>query len=65
MVTGYALTFGGFLLLGGKLADRVARRQVFIVGGFLLAAALMAFSLVRVSKEAARAALKEGAAAGG
>src|SRR3712207_5335735 len=30
IVTGYALTFGGFLLLGGKLADRVGRRTVFI-----------------------------------
>jgi MFS family permease len=26
IVTGYALTFGGFLLLGGKLADRLGRR---------------------------------------
>ena len=39
VVTGYALTFGGFLLLGGKLADRVGRRQVFIVGAILFAVA--------------------------
>jgi hypothetical protein len=31
VVTGYALTFGGFLLLGGKLADRIGRRKVFIL----------------------------------
>ena len=39
IVTGYALTFGGFLLLGGKLADRVGRRQVFVVGAVLFAVA--------------------------
>jgi EmrB/QacA subfamily drug resistance transporter len=39
VVTGYALTFGGFLLLGGKLADRIGRRQVFIVGAVLFAVA--------------------------
>ena len=39
VVTGYALTFGGFLLLGGKLADRIGRRQVFIVGAILFAVA--------------------------
>ena len=39
IVTGYALTFGGFLLLGGKLADRVGRRRVFMVGAVLFAVA--------------------------
>lgn len=39
VVTGYALTFGGFLLLGGKLADRIGRRRVFIVGSVLFAVA--------------------------
>ena len=37
VVTGYALTFGGFLLLGGKLADRIGRRRVFIGGAALFA----------------------------
>jgi EmrB/QacA subfamily drug resistance transporter len=32
IVTGYALTFGGFLLLGGRLADLYGRRRVFMVG---------------------------------
>jgi len=32
IVTGYALTFGGFLLLGGKLADRIGRRRIFVAG---------------------------------
>jgi EmrB/QacA subfamily drug resistance transporter len=37
IVTGYALTFGGFLLLGGKLADRLGRRRVFMSGAVLFA----------------------------
>jgi EmrB/QacA subfamily drug resistance transporter len=39
VVTGYTLTFGGFLLLGGKLADRLGRRRVFIAGASLFAVA--------------------------
>ncbi len=39
VVTGYALTFGGFLLLGGKLADRLGRRNIFMVGAVLFAVA--------------------------
>lgn len=39
VVTGYALTFGGFLLLGGKLADRIGRRTVFMAGAVLFAVA--------------------------
>src|SRR5690242_5306915 len=37
IVTGYALTFGGVLLLGGKLADRLGRKRIFIAGLFLFA----------------------------
>jgi EmrB/QacA subfamily drug resistance transporter len=37
VVTGYTLTFGGFLLLGGKLADRIGRRRVFVLGAGLFA----------------------------
>ena len=32
VVTGYSLAFGGFLLLGGRLADLYGRRRIFIVG---------------------------------
>jgi EmrB/QacA subfamily drug resistance transporter len=39
VVTGYTLTFGGFLLLGGKLADRLGRRRIFVAGALLFAVA--------------------------
>jgi len=32
VVTGYALTFGAFMLTGGKLADLFGRRLMFVVG---------------------------------
>src|SRR5438270_6163743 len=39
VVNAYTLTFGGFLLLGGRLADLLGRRRMFMVGliGFSLA----------------------------
>jgi EmrB/QacA subfamily drug resistance transporter len=39
IVTGYALTFGGFLLLGGRLADLYGRRRIFMLGVVLFALA--------------------------
>ncbi len=39
VVSAYVLTFGGFLLLGGRLADLLGRRRVFIGGLILFAAA--------------------------
>jgi EmrB/QacA subfamily drug resistance transporter len=32
VVSGYALTFGGFLLLGGRTGDVLGRRRVFMIG---------------------------------
>ena len=32
VVNSYTLTFGGFLLLGGRLADLMGRRRMFIYG---------------------------------
>src|SRR5829696_1626224 len=32
VVNAYALGYGGFLLLGGRLADRLGRRRVFLAG---------------------------------
>ena len=32
MISAYALVFGGFLLLGGRTADLLGRRRVFMAG---------------------------------
>jgi EmrB/QacA subfamily drug resistance transporter len=39
VVNAYVLTFGGFLLLGGRMADLLGRRRVFMGGMILFAAA--------------------------
>src|SRR3954452_24313536 len=39
IVTGYALSFGGFLLLGGRLGDLYGRRRIFMIGVTLFAVA--------------------------
>jgi EmrB/QacA subfamily drug resistance transporter len=39
VVSAYALTFGGLLLLGGRAADLLGRRRVFMVGVALFATA--------------------------
>ncbi len=38
-LTAYTLTFGGFLLLGGRIADYVGRKRTFLIGLFGFAAA--------------------------
>ncbi|MCX4097221.1 MFS transporter [Nocardia sp. alder85J] len=42
MLTAYTLIFGGLLLLGGRLADYLGRRRMFLIGlvGFAAASAL-------------------------
>src|SRR6202521_1420020 len=42
VVTAYTLSFGGLLLLGGRIADYVGRKRMFIIGllGFAGASAL-------------------------
>src|SRR3954453_1857705 len=42
VVNAYVLTFGGFLLLGGRMADLLGRRRVFISGLILFALASLA-----------------------
>jgi len=42
IVNAYTLTFGGFLLLGGRAADLFGRRRVFMTGLVLFAAASLA-----------------------
>ncbi len=64
VVTAYALTFGGFLLLGGRAADLLGRRRILMVGlSFFTAASLgCALSTGEVWLIAARAIQGLGAA---
>jgi EmrB/QacA subfamily drug resistance transporter len=39
VISAYALLFGGFLLLGGRLGDRLGRRRVFFAGVLLFTVA--------------------------
>jgi len=47
VVTAYTLAFGGFLLLGGRIADFTGRKRTFIIGllGFALASLLGGLAL--------------------
>jgi EmrB/QacA subfamily drug resistance transporter len=45
VVTGYALTFGAFMLTGGKLADLFGRRKIFVFGLVIFTAASLACGL--------------------
>ena len=45
IVTGYALTFAALILTGGKLADLLGRRRVFISGLFVFTLASLACAL--------------------
>src|SRR6188768_4022844 len=45
VVNAYVLTFGGFLLLGGRLADLLGRRRIFMFGLVLFALASLAGGL--------------------
>ncbi|MCW7942330.1 Puromycin resistance protein pur8 [Streptomyces hygroscopicus] len=42
VITAYSLAFGGLLLLGGRIADLVGRKRMFVIGliGFAVASAL-------------------------
>src|SRR5918997_1588402 len=45
VVNGYTLFFGGFLLLGGRMADLIGRRRLFVAGLILFALASLAGGL--------------------
>ncbi len=64
IVNAYVLTFGGFLLLGGRTADLLGRRRVFMSGLLLVAVASLAagFAATEGQLIAARAAQGLGAA---
>src|SRR4051812_40583940 len=47
VITAYAIAFGGFLLLGGRAADLIGRRRVFIVGVALFTLASLVCGLAQ------------------
>ena len=47
VVNAYTLTFGGFLLLGGRMADLLGRRRLFMTGLVLFAGASLAGGLAQ------------------
>jgi EmrB/QacA subfamily drug resistance transporter len=47
VVNAYTLTFGGFLLLGGRMADLLGRRRLFIAGLIVFAGASLAGGLAQ------------------
>jgi EmrB/QacA subfamily drug resistance transporter len=64
VISAYALVFGGFLLLGGRLADLLGRRRVFMVGLviFTIGSLLCGFAWSEASLIVARAIQGLGAA---
>jgi EmrB/QacA subfamily drug resistance transporter len=64
VISAYALTFGGFLLLGGRAADLLGRRRVFMVGiaAFTAASLLCGLAWSQEALIAARAIQGLGAA---
>ena len=47
VINAYALLFGGFLLLGGRMADLVGRRRMFMAGLILFTVASLAGALAQ------------------
>ena len=45
VITAYAITFGGFLLLGGRAGDLLGRRRMFMIGIALFSAASLVCGL--------------------
>ena len=52
VLSAYALTFGGLLLLGGRAADLLGRRRVFMAGAVFFTTASLLCGLLRESRAA-------------
>jgi EmrB/QacA subfamily drug resistance transporter len=51
VINGYTLTFGGFLLLGGRLGDLLGRKRIFLAGTLLFSFASLLNGLSTSSTE--------------
>src|ERR1700730_7417220 len=60
VLSGYIVTYGGFLLLGGRLADLLGRRLILMTGTALFGAASLAGGLAQNSGTLVGARLAEG-----
>jgi EmrB/QacA subfamily drug resistance transporter len=60
VLSGYLLTYGGFLLLGGRAADLLGRRRILVSGTALFALASMACGLAQNSGSLIGARLVQG-----
>ena len=56
VVTGYAITFGGLLILGGRAADLFGRRRMFVTGLIVFSVASLAGGLAQDPGAAGRVA---------
>jgi EmrB/QacA subfamily drug resistance transporter len=62
VISGYALTFGGLLLLGGRMGDLLGRRRLFMIGLGLFAVTSLVAALSVSSEMLIVARLLQGAA---
>ncbi len=63
VATGYVLTYGGFLLLGGRAADLLGRRRVLVAGVVVFAACSLVAGLARAEATMIGARLAQGVGA--
>ena len=63
VVSGYVLTYGGFLLLGGRAADLVGRRRILVSGLVLFGLASLAGGLAQAEGALVAARLAQGVGA--
>src|ERR1700709_2589170 len=50
-INAYVITFGAFILLGGKLGDRFGRKRIFIVGLFIFTIASAGCALAQTDNQ--------------
>jgi EmrB/QacA subfamily drug resistance transporter len=53
VITAYAITFGGFLLLGGRMADLLGRKRIFLFGLTIFTLSSLACGLSHAADSAA------------